>query len=355
MRPGTRSSVAAAYRYVRRTGKIAVLRASTRPAMRFTIATYNIHKGFSHLKRRMVIHELREKLHGLDADIIFLQEVQGVHERHAGRYADWPGKPQHEFIADDVWQGVAYGKTVGLPARPPRQRGAVALPDRLHREPGHLGAPVREPRRCSTARSSLGARGPALHCMNVHLGLFERGRQWQIRALCERIRETVPHGRAADHRRRLQRLAAQGATARWSTSSASRRCSSPIRGRTARTFPVGAADVPARPDLRARPAASSTPACTTRFPGVACPTTRRSAPRFETIEARAMNRFIAGQPASTLLRSGSEYFPALLDAIDARAARDLARDLPLRRRRDRAPASPSALIARRAARRGGAA
>jgi endonuclease/exonuclease/phosphatase family metal-dependent hydrolase len=28
--------------------------------------------------------------------------------------------------------------------------------------------------------------------MNVHLGLFERGRQWQIRALCERIRETVP-------------------------------------------------------------------------------------------------------------------------------------------------------------------
>ena len=31
-----------------------------------------------------------------------------------------------------------------------------------------------------------------LHCLNVHLGLFERGRRWQIRALCERIRETVP-------------------------------------------------------------------------------------------------------------------------------------------------------------------
>ena len=28
--------------------------------------------------------------------------------------------------------------------------------------------------------------------MNVHLGLFERGRRWQVRALCERIRETVP-------------------------------------------------------------------------------------------------------------------------------------------------------------------
>src|SRR3954466_1916887 len=80
--------------------------------MRFSIATYNIHKGFSHLKRRMVIHELRDKLRELDADIMFLQEVQGVHERHAGRFQEGPGNPQHEFIADTVWHEVAYGKTV---------------------------------------------------------------------------------------------------------------------------------------------------------------------------------------------------------------------------------------------------
>jgi endonuclease/exonuclease/phosphatase family metal-dependent hydrolase len=36
-------------------------------------------------------------------------------------------------------------------------------------------------------------KAPMLHCINVHLGLFERGRQWQIRALVERIRATVPH------------------------------------------------------------------------------------------------------------------------------------------------------------------
>ena len=30
--------------------------------MRFTVATYNIHKGFTQLKGRMVIHELRERL-----------------------------------------------------------------------------------------------------------------------------------------------------------------------------------------------------------------------------------------------------------------------------------------------------
>jgi endonuclease/exonuclease/phosphatase family metal-dependent hydrolase len=32
--------------------------------MRFTVATYNIHKGFTQLNRRMVIHELRDRLHG---------------------------------------------------------------------------------------------------------------------------------------------------------------------------------------------------------------------------------------------------------------------------------------------------
>ena len=78
--------------------------------MNLTVATFNIHKGFSHLTRRMVIHELRERLHHMAADVLFLQEVQGSHERHAVRYNDWPGKPQHEFIADQVWREVAYGK-----------------------------------------------------------------------------------------------------------------------------------------------------------------------------------------------------------------------------------------------------
>ena len=39
------------------------------------IATYNIHKGLSHFNRRVVLHELRERLRELDADIVFLQEV----------------------------------------------------------------------------------------------------------------------------------------------------------------------------------------------------------------------------------------------------------------------------------------
>lgn len=203
--------------------------------MRFTIATYNIHKGFSHLKRRMVIHELREKLRGLDADILFLQEVQGVHERHAGRYDDWPGKPQHEFIADEVWHEVAYGKTAVY--RHGHHGNAVLSRFRiLSAENQDISAHAFESRGLLHCKIRLGQRGPVVHCMNVHLGLFERGRQWQIRALCERIRETVPKDDALiiagdfnDWRHKANRALVEALDVDEVFES--------FRGRTARTFP----------------------------------------------------------------------------------------------------------------------
>ena len=74
------------------------------------IATYNIHKGFSHFNRRVVLHELRDRLRELDADIVFLQEVQGENTRHAERYHNYPDGAQHEFIAEEIWPHCAYGK-----------------------------------------------------------------------------------------------------------------------------------------------------------------------------------------------------------------------------------------------------
>ena len=74
------------------------------------IATYNIHKGFSNFNRRMVVHELRDRLRQLGADLVFLQEVQGGHSQHAARFADWPEEPQYEFLADSVWNDFAYGR-----------------------------------------------------------------------------------------------------------------------------------------------------------------------------------------------------------------------------------------------------
>jgi len=55
-----------------------------------SVATWNIHKGFSHFNRRLMVHELRERLRALGADIVFLQEVQGLHLKHATQHAPWP-------------------------------------------------------------------------------------------------------------------------------------------------------------------------------------------------------------------------------------------------------------------------
>ncbi|MGH8713348.1 MAG: endonuclease/exonuclease/phosphatase family protein [Casimicrobiaceae bacterium] len=159
--------------------------------MRFTVATYNIHKGFSHLTRRVVIHEVRDKLQGLAADVVFLQEVQGVHRRHAGRYRDWPLKPQHEFIADKVWREVAYGRNAVT--RHGHHGNAVLSRFPIVEQANQdISAHAFESRGMLHCVMQLQRGLPPLHCINVHLGLFERGRAWQVRALCERIRESVP-------------------------------------------------------------------------------------------------------------------------------------------------------------------
>ena len=38
----------------------------------------------------------------------------------------------------------------------------------------------------------LGARGPTVHCINVHLGLWARSRRFQLEWLVDRIRAAVP-------------------------------------------------------------------------------------------------------------------------------------------------------------------
>lgn len=159
--------------------------------MKFSVATYNIHKGFSHLTRRMVIHELKEKLHGLSADVLFLQEVQGVHHRNAGRYHDWPGKPQHEFIADTMWHEVAYGRN-SVYRNGHHGNAVLSRYPIVAQENEDISAHAFESRGMLHCAIKLGERSPMLHCLNVHLGLFERGRQWQIQALVDRIRATVP-------------------------------------------------------------------------------------------------------------------------------------------------------------------
>src|SRR5262249_18193139 len=94
--------------------------------MRFTIATYNIHKGFTQLNRRMVIHELRERLHGLSVDILFLQEVVGVHRGHAARGRLAEDSPTR-VTCGHLLEGSRVRQECDPPPWPPRQRPSIAI------------------------------------------------------------------------------------------------------------------------------------------------------------------------------------------------------------------------------------
>lgn len=156
-----------------------------------TVATYNIHKGFSHFNRRMVLHELRERLRTLNADIVFLQEVQGENLGHARRHDDYPAVPQHEFLADQLWPHHAYGKNAvyeeGHHGNAILSRYPIARWDNQD-----VSAHRYESRGVLHCEMDLPDSSQALHCICVHFGLFKRGRGAQFNALIERIKQLVP-------------------------------------------------------------------------------------------------------------------------------------------------------------------
>jgi endonuclease/exonuclease/phosphatase family metal-dependent hydrolase len=160
--------------------------------MRFSVATYNIHRGRTQLMRRTMLEHLRERLHGLSPDVVFLQEVQGAHSRGRGRAHAHPvQKPQHEYLAGSKWGDVAYGKNAVY--REGHHGNALLSRFPIIRQDNEdISAHVFESRGLLHCVLQPGPRLPQLHCINVHLGLFERGRQWQIGALTERIRVNVP-------------------------------------------------------------------------------------------------------------------------------------------------------------------
>ena len=79
----------------------------TRP---LKVLSYNIHKGFSVGNRRFVLERIRQAIRTVHADVVFLQEVLGQHEKHRIHVQGWPSQTQFEFLADQVWPHHAYGK-----------------------------------------------------------------------------------------------------------------------------------------------------------------------------------------------------------------------------------------------------
>jgi endonuclease/exonuclease/phosphatase family metal-dependent hydrolase len=160
-------------------------------AMKLRVLSYNIHKGFSVGNQKFVLAKIREALRTIPLDLVFLQEVLGAHDEHAKFFEDWPMEPQFEFLADEAWPHYAYGKNAVY-------------------EAGHHGNailsrfPILEYSNHDISTNSLERRGilhaaieipeqqVKVHCLNVHLNLFQRARRKQLAALGARVASIFP-------------------------------------------------------------------------------------------------------------------------------------------------------------------
>lgn len=155
------------------------------------VVTYNIHKGFSQFNQRMVLHELRDQLRGIHADLVFLQEVVGAHDLHAEKHENWPETSQYEFLADSIWEDYAYGKNAVYPEGHHGNAILSRFPI-VSSENVDVSAHRYEQRGLLHVEVNMPGWDQTLHCVCVHFGLFSRGRRVQLSALRDRIESLVP-------------------------------------------------------------------------------------------------------------------------------------------------------------------
>lgn len=155
------------------------------------VASYNIHKGVLGVgpARRLSIHELQEGLRRLEADLVFLQEVQFQHHAHALRFRHWPGQPQHEVLGRALGLHAAYRTN----ARTRHGEHGNAL---LSRWPilsiGHADVSDHRFEQRGLLHVRIDHPDGILHCINVHFGLFGGGRRRQLQRLLQFVAAEVP-------------------------------------------------------------------------------------------------------------------------------------------------------------------
>jgi endonuclease/exonuclease/phosphatase family metal-dependent hydrolase len=156
---------------------------------RLRVLTVNTHKGFTALNRRFILPELREAVRSTSADLVFLQEVLGGHDRHATRYQDWPSMSQYEFLADSMWSDFAYGQNAVYPDGHHGNALLSKYPIIRHR---NLDISITGPERRGLLHCVLQVPGhDEVHAICVHLSLLESHRQLQLDLLCQLL-ESLP-------------------------------------------------------------------------------------------------------------------------------------------------------------------
>lgn len=154
--------------------------------MRLRVLTYNMHKGFCFYSREYVLHELRHAIRTVNADLVFLQEVMGVHPPKAA--AEMEIDSQFEFLADEIWSHYAYGKNAVysdghhgnaiLSKYPIVEFDNINISTNQFERRGLLHAKIQLPKR-------------KLDVVCLHLDLLDRGRKQQMQRLIDHVHAEV--------------------------------------------------------------------------------------------------------------------------------------------------------------------
>lgn len=155
------------------------------------VLTYNIHKGFSTSNLRFILHEIKDSLRDINADILFLQEIHGERNISKNRFDDWPTNSQFEFLADEVWHHHAYGKNAIYRSG---HHGNAILSKYPFIEWENIDVSTMKTASRSLLHGTIHVplSRNKIHIICVHLGLFERERENQLAMLSQRISSHVP-------------------------------------------------------------------------------------------------------------------------------------------------------------------
>ncbi|MBA3059093.1 MAG: endonuclease/exonuclease/phosphatase family protein [Gammaproteobacteria bacterium] len=210
--------------------------AAAPPGLSIKVLTVNIHKGFTVFNSKFILHELRDAVRLVGADVVFLQEVTGSHARNERRVTDYPSNPHYEFMADSIWPQFAYGRNAVYPGG--HHGNAVLSKFPIVSFKNH-DVSIMGPERRGLLHCVLQVPGldSQVHAICVHLGLAESHRLKQMHMLCDLVHRDIDPGDPVivagdfnDWRARAHTVLATGADLQEVYVQA--------YGRAARTFPA---------------------------------------------------------------------------------------------------------------------
>ena len=161
------------------------------PSLR--VLTYNLHKGFSFANRRFTLPAMRDAIHTLDPDVVFLQEVQGEHHYWSTVHPHWPEESHHEFIGKDRWPHCIYGKNARYKSG---HHGNAILSKYPFSFWENMDVSIHRFSRRSVLHGVIRPENAKedIHIICIHFGLFKSEREKQLQQLSQRIAEHVPSG-----------------------------------------------------------------------------------------------------------------------------------------------------------------